>query len=51
MKMGRPRTHDLFDEIRSFKKENISVCVCVCVCIAVSPGLAGLLEHRKSPGG
>ena len=33
MKMGRPRTHDLFDEIRSFKKENISVCVCVCVCV------------------
>ena len=33
MKMGRPRTHDLFDEIRSFKKEYLCVCVCVCVCV------------------
>ena len=40
MKVGRPRAHDLFDEIRSLKKKKECVCVCVCVCVAVSPGLA-----------
>ena len=53
MKVGRPRAHDLFDEIRSLKKkkECVCVCVCVCVCSGFSRFSSGLLGHRKSPGG
>ena len=47
MKVGRPRAHDLFDEIRSFKKKK----ECVCVCSGFSRFSSGLLGHRKSTGG